>query len=355
MIKKISTFVLATVLATNANANTSANANATPNNPFAPDAYKARESHSGVTAYALGEGEHRVYVFVPHNAPKPLPLVFLHHGWQGMNPMNFGALIDHLALTGNAVIYPVYQQSDKTHPAVITQNAVNANRQALAFLKKHHTIDDKKAMYIGFSMGAAITLNIAAKPDHFGLPKPLGVVLLNAGDAHHVKKGEAGNSIISNLATIPKDTYLAVMTGQADTSIGVPTAKKIAQAVCHLPANQRVFLNLPSDSHAGITVKSGHGSAGALDERYDFALTDNNFPKYLPRRTNYYDTVSLNPLDFYGYWRVITTLNDSLKAGTPTLVGVGKNSLPLGVWADGTAFAPMTVTPVCGTTNKGVV
>ena len=55
----------------------------------------------------------RAYIFLPAEpaATGKLPFVFFAHGWQGMNPMNYGALIDHLAREGNVVVFPVYQES----------------------------------------------------------------------------------------------------------------------------------------------------------------------------------------------------------------------------------------------------
>src|SRR6185436_8616168 len=59
----------------------------------APEAYLAQQVHHGVAVFTVGEGMTRAYVFVPQ-APAPVgaPLVLLHHGWLGMNPLNFGGL-----------------------------------------------------------------------------------------------------------------------------------------------------------------------------------------------------------------------------------------------------------------------
>ena len=66
---------------------------------FGPQALQARQTHAAVDVLTVGDGADRVYVFVPAQPALHgnVPMVLLHHGWQGMNPLNFGALIDHLA------------------------------------------------------------------------------------------------------------------------------------------------------------------------------------------------------------------------------------------------------------------
>ena len=98
---------------------------------FGPAALQQRQTHAAVDVMTLGDGAQRVYVFMPalpalHGK---VPMVFLHHGWQGMNPLNFGGLIDHLARSGQVVIYPVYQESAETSPQVVTANAAQADRR----------------------------------------------------------------------------------------------------------------------------------------------------------------------------------------------------------------------------------
>lgn len=321
---------------------------------YQPSAYKQQESHQAVLATALGRGAERVYVFTPAkpqlDRQKPVPVVFLHHGWQGMNPQNFGALIDHLARTGHVVIYPVYQESEKTSPQIVTQQAVQADKDALAYLAKQGlTPDLNRILYVGFSMGAAISLNIATAPNFFGLPAPKGMVLMAPGDAHHVATGTQAKSIIGDVTKLPPSLAVAVMTGAADTSIGVPTARQIAAQMCHLPESQRALMLLPSDTSGERSIKSGHGSPGAPDNRYNMQLSDMNFPRLIEGLPEFEASVSLNQLDFFGFWRVITTLNNTLASAQPVVVGSGSGrELSLGMWPNGVSFKPIQIEHPCG-------
>lgn len=313
----------------------------------------ARETHGAVLVLAQGEGAGRVYVFLPQQPAISgyVPVVFFHHGWQGMNPKNFGALIDHLAREGQVVIYPVYQQSAQTSPQTIVANAAAADRAALALLSGRFIWPDpSRILYVGYSMGAAISLDLAIDPARYGLPAPRALALMAPGDAPAVATGAAGRPIIGNLSRLRRTLPVAILTGEEDTQIGLPTARAVFARLCHILPDRRVLLVLPGDSHDGVTVHAGHGSPGAPDPRYDFPLTDENFPLRLPGQPNFPVSVSLNQLDYYGYWKVIDALADSLPTHTLPQVLFGHNDpaqLYLGTWPDGTAYEPMHAENPC--------
>jgi dienelactone hydrolase len=321
---------------------------------YGPAALMARETHGAVLALALGQGAARVYVFLPERPALtgPVPIVFFHHGWLGMDPKNFGALIDHLAREGQVVVYPVYQESAATSPQVIVANAAAADRAALRVLAAQGLAPDpRRILYFGYSMGAAISLDLAIAPNRYGLPPPRALVLLAPGDAPAVATGAAGRPIIGNLSRLPRTLPVAIMAGAQDTQIGLPTGRALAARLCHVILPDRLaLLVLPGDSHDGVTVHAGHGSPGAPDPRYDFALTDQDFPKLLPGESGFPPSPSLNQLDFYGYWKVTDALADSLPTDAlpPVVFGHGTAAqLDLGTWPDGTPFKPMRLETPC--------
>jgi len=98
-------------------------------------------------------------------------------------------------------------------------------------------------------------------------------------------------------------------------------------------------------------VHAGHGSPGAPDPRYDFALTDENFPLLLQGQPSFAASPSLNQLDFFGYWKVLDALVQSLPRGSlPSIVFDPNNqaALYLGTWPDGTPYKPMRREDLCG-------
>jgi dienelactone hydrolase len=316
-------------------------------------ALEARQTHAAVEVIALGEGMQRVYVFLPAEpaVAGKAPVVFFAHGWQGMNPENYGALIDHLAREGNVVVFPVYQETDATSPQLVAAAAAEAERLALAALKTRGIEPDpRRVVYFGYSMGAAISLKLAATAAAERLPKPQALVLAAPGDAYHVAKGAAARSIWPPLDELRATLPIAVVTGEDDKAIGLPTGRKLAASLCNVTRpDRRVLLILPGDEHDGVTVHAGHGSPGAPDSRYDFDLkTPAEIPKRIEGRKGFEVSVSLNQLDFFGYWRVLDAVIDSL-ADAPSsssryepppsvFQGGAPGQLYLGTWPDGTAY-----------------
>jgi dienelactone hydrolase len=302
----------------------------------------------------IGEGADRVYVFLP-SAPRlegKVPLVLFHHGWQGMNPKNFGGWIDHLARSGQVVIYPVYQESEKTSPQVVTDTAARANRKAIESLaaQERLTVDPERVVYFGFSMGAAISINLAIRPDHYGLPAPRALMLAAPGDAHHVVHGPEAKSIIGPIDQLPSSLPVAVLTGEADTDIGVPTARLVFSRMCGIQSDRRVLMILPSDEHGAGKVNAAHGSPGAPDSRYDFELTRRSFPSQIAGRKGFEESPSMNQLDFFGYWKVLDALiDDAAPRQLPSVVfGRGTpEQLFLGAWPDGVPFKKIRLEDHC--------
>jgi len=326
-----------------------------------PAYYEARQTHAAVEVIALGEGMQRVYIFLPAqpsvepSVQGKVPVVFFAHGWQGMDPKNFGALIDHLAREGQVVVYPVYQQDDTTSPQLVVAAAAEAERTALAELKRRGVEPDpQRVVDFGYSMGAAISLKLAATAGAERLPQPQSLVLAAPGDAYHVAKGDAAKSIWPTQqemhTAFPKTMSIAIVTGEDDKAIGLPTARKLAAELCGMPQTS-VLLVLPSDEHAGKKVTAGHASPGAPDSRYDFELKTPavEIPKLIPGRVGFEESASLNQLDFYGYWRVLDAVIDSLGTSpyrAPASVfgdargvrGFTPASWYLGTWPDGTPY-----------------
>ncbi len=326
-------------------------------------AIEARQTHASVDVITLGDGMSRVYIFLPAEPALKgrLPFVFFAHGWQGMNPENYGALLDHLAREGNVVVYPVFQQSDATSPQLVVAAAAAAERSALAVLKARGIEPDlQRVVYFGYSMGAAISLKLAATAEAQQIPKPQALVLAAPGDAYHVARGADAKSIWPPLQELRSTLPIATVTGEDDKVIGLPTARKLAAGLCSVTkSDRRVLLVLPGDEHDGKKVHAGHGSPGAPDSRYDFALKtpSADSPKHIAGRKGFEESASLNQLDFFGYWRVLDEVIDSLSLAPSTSgryeppADTFKKGRPgqlyLGAWPDGTPYKPAKTEDPC--------
>lgn len=320
---------------------------------YAPQTYLAQRHYHDIEVMTVGDGPARAYVFIPGKpAAQKLPVILFHHGWLGMNPKNFGGFIDVLVRRGNVVIYPVYQDGNDTAPQLVTGIAGQADAAALAEIKARRPglIEPDKAFYLGFSMGATISLNLAVDPARYGLPAPRALMLISPGDAHHVARGPLATSIIGHVEALPASLPTVVVSGYADTSIGVPTARAIAARMCHLPESRRLLIFFPSDSNGSTHIQAGHGSPGAPDSRYDFPNSRARVTTQIPWAESFEASGSLNLLDYYGYWRIATTLADYVSDGSyPASLFDRKAPANhfLGLWADGTSYAEPLVEDPC--------
>jgi dienelactone hydrolase len=308
--------------------------------------------HKDVQVLTVGSGVDRAYVFIPKQPlAKGAPLVLFHHGWLGMNPKNFGGLIDLMVRRGAVVIYPVYQEGDRTAPQQVTENAAKADVAALTLLKKRYPrlVNTKHTLYFGFSMGASISLNFAMDPKRYGVPAPRALLLVAPGDAHHVAHGALAASIVDSSGSLPVDLPTVLVSG-ADDGIGVPTSRAIAARLCHLPADRRTLILFPSDAEGTTRIQAGHGSPGSPDSRYDFHDPFAQVPGTIPARSGFEPSGSLNLLDYYGYWRVSTRLLDWVAGKSKYPAELFSNSLEnrfLGTWPSGRAYTPAIVEDHC--------
>src|SRR5262245_60241027 len=83
-----------------------------PTPPAQPDTGPGGKqyAHAAVKKTRYGNGNQEYWIFEP-DAPKPAsaPVIVFIHGWGGMNPLYYGAWLDHLVKRGNIVVYPRYQ------------------------------------------------------------------------------------------------------------------------------------------------------------------------------------------------------------------------------------------------------
>lgn len=312
---------------------------------FNPSAYKAAERHQGVLVEALGNGPDRTYIFSPTDGiGKALPLVIFLHGWQGANPKNFGALIDHLVRRGSVVLYPVYQRGSNDAPQEITTIAKRSLAQTIEWLVHSHPgrVMTDRALYFGFSMGATMAINLAAHAPGNGMPSASMLLLSAPGDAHHVHRGPLGRSILAtSLDRVPTSVPVVIMSGAEDSTIGVPTAITYWNQICSQERSKNLIF-WPPGSHGKQNFRTMHGMPGAPDSRYNIENIDEPFvPITLAGQAQFSESPSLNVLDFHGQWKVITTALDSLRDRSqppPWLFTDSRILRDLGRFDDGKAY-----------------
>jgi len=323
---------------------------------FRPESYKQQEKYKTVRMLTTGHGADRAYAFFPvDSSPQQLPLIIFLHGWMGTNPKNFGAMIDHLVRRGAVVIYPVYQVDSNTAPQDITNTAADSIAQALRELSaaQPSLVDPQKTMYYGFSMGASMSINFVANPEKYKLPVAKGMVLSAPGDAKHVAHGPRSSSIVNTtIAKVPLNTPIVLMSGQDDKTIGMPTAISYWNEIC-AQDRQRALITWPSGKTAQESISSAHGASGAPDDRYDFpSINDPVTLTTIEQLASFPESKSINNLDFYGQWKVVTGFLDALQSGdAPDWIFTDKRLMSdLGKFKNGDLYPAAIVEQSCPAT-----
>ncbi|HEX6649582.1 MAG TPA: alpha/beta hydrolase, partial [Pyrinomonadaceae bacterium] len=158
---------------------------ATP--PLQPDSGPGgkQSPHASVIKNRYDKGGQEYWIYEP-DSPKPrsAPVIVFLHGWGGMNPLYYGAWLDHLVKRGNIVIYPRYQQNLLTPIGDFTPNTIHAVKDAIDRLKTepgHVTADLSRFATVGHSLGGVLAANVAALASESGLPRVSAVMSVEPG------------------------------------------------------------------------------------------------------------------------------------------------------------------------------
>ncbi len=328
--------------------------------------------HARVTKNRYGKGAQEYWIFEP-DEPKPAsaPVVVFLHGWGGMNPLYYGAWIDHLVKRGNIVIYPRYQASLLTSIHDFTPNTLAAIKEALERLRTepgHVKADVTKFATVGHSVGGLLAANVAALASESGLPRVVAVMSVEPGIS------EAPINIpLADLKKIPAEALLLAIAGDQDTLVKDVDARRVYKESTRVPANNKDYVTLVSDSHGTPALLAGHRAPTAFDMDYDSGEGIGGGPAEVvglgrdrsagepgragglptrrvdePRtgRRDRLETMMINALDFYGTWKLFDGLCDAAFYGKNREYALGNTPQQrfMGVWSDGVPVKELKVT-----------
>ncbi|HEX5833645.1 MAG TPA: alpha/beta hydrolase [Pyrinomonadaceae bacterium] len=323
-------------------------------------------AHTEVTKNRYGKGGQEYWIFEP-DSPKPAtaPVIVLLHGWGGMNPMYYGAWIDHLVKRGNIVIYPRYQASLLTPIGEFTPNTLTALKDAIARLQTepgHIKPDLNKFATVGHSVGGILAANVAALASESGLPRVSVVMSVEPGIT------EAPiNIALADLKKIPAETLLLAVAGDQDTLVRDVDAKRIYSESTRVPATNKDYVTLVSDSHGTPTLQASHRAPTAHDKAYDSGdgigggpaetsdrvggdraggLPTRRIDRRQTDRRERLETMMVNALDFYGTWKLFDGLCDAAFYGKNREYALGNTPQQrfMGVWSDGVPVKELKIT-----------
>ncbi|MBB3904951.1 alpha/beta hydrolase fold domain-containing protein [Methylobacterium brachythecii] len=309
-----------------------------------------------VVKRAVGTASASTYAFYK-SGPAPAegrPVAVLLHAWGATNPRAYGGWIDHLARNGWLVLFPRFQELNKSRPADATEKAGGLVKAALDALAADTDArpDPKRLALIGHLAGAPLAANLAAEAQAKGLPAPrLVYVIMPGGIAHDAKS--RGIPLV-DLAGIAGDTLLVAVSGDKDARAADLGAKRILREASAVAAERKLIVRALSDDHGFPAMTATLSSPAGIDAAYDgTAITVAPDPKDAkPAPFKWSADVTLtgeqatlvqqinnaraDALDYLAYWRTFDM------AATAAFAGKDANKLKadssfsdMGRWADG--------------------
>ena len=343
--------------------------NATPPSQPASGPGGKQYVHSAVTKNHYGNGGQEYWIFEP-DSPKPAsaPLIVFLHGWGGMNPMYYGAWIDHLVKRGNVVVYPRYQANLLTPIKEFTPNTIAAVKDAIERLQTepgHVKVDLKKFATVGHSVGGLLAANVAALASESGLPRVVAVMSVEPGIS------EAPINVpLADLKKLAPETLLLAIAGDQDTLVRDVDAKRVYYESTRVPARNKNYVTLVSDLHGSPTLQASHRAPTAYDTDYDSGEGVGGGPAEISERSgsgnsgssdragglptrqidhtgrrDRVETMMVNALDFYGTWKLFDGLTDAAFYGKNREYALGNTPQQrfMGVWSDGVPVKELKV------------
>jgi pimeloyl-ACP methyl ester carboxylesterase len=310
-------------------------------------------AHAAVTKNRYGKGAQEYWIFEP-DSPKPrtAPVIVFLHGWGGMNPLYYGAWLDHLVKRGNIVVYPRYQSNLLTPIRDFTPNTLAAVKDAVRRLQTergHVTPDFSKFATVGHSLGGLLAVNVAALAKESNLPRVRAVMSVEPGIAE-----SPINVPLVNLKKIPAETLLLAIAGDQDGLVRDIDAKRIYYESTRVPARNKDFITLVSDSHGLPVLQASHRAPTAIDKDYDSGegvggasagSPDPIGDARISQRVRP-ETMLVNALDYYGTWKLFDGLIDAAFTGKNREYALGNTRQQrfMGVWSDGVPVKELKVT-----------
>jgi len=311
--------------------------------------------HTTVTKNRYGTGNDEYWIFEP-DTPKPAtaPVVVFIHGWGGMNPLYYGAWLDHLVKRGNIVIYPRYQATLLTPIQDFMPSAIGAIKDALERLQTERTHvkpDLNRFAVVGHSVGGLLAASVAALASESKLPPVRAVMSVEPGIT------EAPINIpLADLKKIPAETLLLAVAGDQDTLVRDTDAKRVYYESTSVPAANKDYVLMVTDTHGTPSLQASHRAPTAMDRNYDNGEGVGGGPANPERVGNSsssrqsqdrrLETMMVNALDYYGTWKLFDALCDAAFYGKNREYALGNTPKQrfMGVWSDGIAVKELKVT-----------
>jgi len=225
---------------------------------------------SEVAKRGIGTASAGTYVFhAAGPAAEPRPVVVFLHSWGAVNPALYGGWIEHLARKGHLVLFPRFQEVNRSRPADASALAASLIKGALEALAEDPSAkpDLRRVAFIGHSAGVPIALNVAAGAKESELPAPRLILGVMPGGIASNEK-ERG-ILLRDLSTIDASTLLITMSGDRDYLPSDRASRRILQEAIAVPTTRKLFMRVSSDDHGYPALTATLASPGSPKSDYD--------------------------------------------------------------------------------------
>jgi len=315
---------------------------------------------SDVKKRAVGTASAAVYVYHGAGAAsQPRPVVVFLHSWGAANPGLYGGWIDHLARKGYLVLFPRFQEVNRTRPADATKTAADLVKNALAALENDPEAkpDLGRVAYIGHLAGVPIALNLAIGGGQEGLPVPKLIFgLMPGGIASDPKDPKSRGIPLDDLSAVDGSTLLITMSGDRDYLPTDRASRRILQETTAIPAARKLFMRAGSDDHGFPAMTATLASPGSPKTEYDAsAVKLPPDPPRDPKQKNTWrwsadmalsgeQTVltqqlgnnGIDTLDYLAFWKTFDMAAEAAFAGKDAAaLARDPKFIDMGTWSDG--------------------
>ncbi|MGU3384871.1 alpha/beta hydrolase [Methylobacterium sp. D53M] len=239
-----------------------------------------------VTKRLLGRGTASTYAIYAAGAGSETgrPVAIVLHGWGAVNPQSYGGWIDHLARQGWLVLYPRFQEVNRTRPADAPAIAESLVKAALAEIATDGEAkpDLGRVAMIGHLAGAPLAMDLAAAAKAQGLPVPKLIFAVMPGG---IASGPKSRGIaLTDLSAIDPATLIVTMVGDKDTRAADLAAKRLLREASAVPLERKLFVRALSDDHGFPALTATLASPAGVDTAYDGgAIKPGPEPKDAPK------------------------------------------------------------------------
>lgn len=197
------------------------------------------------------------------------PVAVFLHGWGATNPQAYGAWIDHLARQGWLVLFPRFQEVNRTKPSDAPAIAGSLVKAALDEVDsdKEAKPDRSRVAMIGHLAGAPLAMDLAADATKDGLPVPKLIFAVTPGG---IASGPKSRGIaLHDLEKIAPETLIVTMVGDKDARAADLASRRLLREASAVPPERKLFVRALSDDHGFPALTATLASPAGLDTAYD--------------------------------------------------------------------------------------